>query len=320
MKKALIAGIAGQDGYYLTKLLLGKGYEVYGIDIREMNPSTELNGKLSSMSIIDLNDQHILVKKLKEIKPDEIYYLAAHHFSSQSHENRTGKLDPFIAVNLTAVNSMLDVLKVELAETKLFYAASAHIYGAPAVSPQTEDTLFNPDTPYAISKCAGIYLCRYFRKTFGIFTAVGIMYNHESPMRSMNFVTSQIARAAALAYMAKAEPLELKDLDAVVDWGAAKDYAEAMWLTLQQDHGDEYIIASGIPRTVRDFANEAFRFVDLDASKYVFQKHGNCSLDRKPYVGDNSRISAVCQWSPTTSFGNLVGSMVQFHIDALKRG
>lgn len=320
MKKALITGISGQDGSYLAKFLLSKGYEVHGIDVCVPSLMPDLNDKLANMSVIDLNDQQALTDVLKRIRPDEIYHLAAHHFSSQSGKNISGEMNPFISVNLLSVNSMLEVITEDMPLARFFYAASAQMFGPVDVSPQTEDTPHRPNSPYSISKSTGFYLCRYYRESCGVHTSVGILYNHESPFRSLDFVTTKIARAAALACIARPEPLVLRDLDAVVDWGAAEDYVVAMWLTLNQKSGGEYIISSGVPRTVRDLAKAAFGHVDLNWGKFVSQENNKLSTKRLPYIGDSSKIREICGWKPTISFEQLVGDMVDHHLMMIQKG
>lgn len=318
MKRALITGVAGQDGSYLAEFLFDKGYEVHGIARSSSTITQVLRERLKSVSVIDLAKPQSLKKVIREIRPDEVYHLAAHHFSSQGTQNRTGELDPFISINLMAANVMLEVMRYKLPESRFFYAASAHIFGAPTVSPQTESTPLLPDTPYAISKSAGVHLCRYFREKHNVYASTGILYNHESPRRPSSFVTTQIARCATLAYVGKPEPIIIRDLDAVVDWGAAQDYVRAMWLTLQQSLGDDYIIASGVPRTVRDFAEAAFECVNLNADDFVFQDQKKVEDKRLPYIGDSSKVRQMCEWEPCISFHELVKEMVDYQLYCLK--
>lgn len=318
MKKALIIGIAGQDGYYLTRLLVGKGYAVYGVDRMVSSLCSEQREVLSGALEIELSNAGLLVEYARETAPDEIYFLAAHHFSSQGEENRAGRVAPFLSVNLIAANEVLEFISAGLPECRFFYAASSHIFGVPDVSPQIETTPYRPNTPYGISKTAAVLLCRYYRETHKIFTAVGILFNHESPRRPDSFVTTQIARAAARAAHGQQESLVLRDLSFVVDWGAAEDYVDAMWRTLQQPAGDEYIIATGIPRTVMDFAREAFNVVGLKAEEYVFQQSGIASGKNKPYVGDSSKIRRMCGWQPSKTFTSLVKEMVDAQLLLVK--
>jgi GDPmannose 4,6-dehydratase len=310
MKRALIIGVAGQDGYYLTHLLVSKGYAVYGVDRLVSSLCSEQREALSGVAEIDLSQAGVLAAYARETAPDEIYYLAAHHFSSQGEENRLGRMAPFLSVNLIAANEALELIQTERPRCRFFYAASSHIFGTPDVSPQTETTPYRPDTPYGVSKTAAVLLCRYYREVHKLYTVAGILYNHESPRRSAGFVTTQIARAAALAACGSGSPLILKDLNFVVDWGAAEDYVDAMWRTLQQSSGDEYIIATGIPRTVGDFAREAFGAVGLKSEEYVHQQPDTAFGKNNPYIGDNSKIKRMCGWEPTKAFASLVKEMV----------
>lgn len=318
MKRALIVGVAGQDGYYLTRLLADKGYAVYGVDKVISTLCLEQKQALSGLFEVELSKSGILAGYIKEIKPDEIYYLAAHHFSSQGSENRSGRMSPFLVVNLITPNEVLEVLQTDLPECRFFYAASAHIFGLPDECPQTELTPHRPDTPYAISKSAAVLLCRYYRETHNIFAVAGILYNHESIHRPNSFVTTQIARAAAMASIGKGERLVLRDLRAVVDWGAAEDYVRAIWLTLQQPSGDEYIISTGESRTIMDFAEEAYSVVGLRAEEHVFQGASSQASDCTPFIGNNSKIKSVCGWEPTITFASLVRGMVEFQLEQLK--
>jgi GDPmannose 4,6-dehydratase len=314
MKKALIVGAAGQDGYYLTKNLVLKDYSVYGVDRFASSMFTDQKKIFSGFTQIELSQSSPLVDYIRKILPDEIYYLAAHHFSSEGEENRTGQMAPFLNINVITPNAVLELLQTELPLCKFFYAASSQIFGIPYIHPQNEDTPFRPDTPYAISKATALLLCRYYRNTHGIFTATGILYNHESPHRSMSFVTAQIARAAALAAKGRGAPLFLKNVNAVVDWGAAEDYVEAMWCVLQQPCGGEFIISSGVYRTVMDFARAAFDVVGLKAEEYIFQHPGVLSSKLVTYVGDNNKIRIQCGWHPKKKFENLVKEMVEAHL------
>lgn len=318
MKKALIVGAAGQDGYYLTQLLSRKGYAVYGVDKCVVAFDVSQRRRLVDCLAIDLTHSGQLADYVKEICPDEIYYLAAHHFSSQGSGNRMGRMGPFLTVNLLVPNEVLECLQYNMPACRFFYASSAHIFGVPDDSPQTEETVHRPNTPYAISKSAAVQLCRYYRETHGVYAVAGILYNHESVRRGDSFVTTQIAKAAAKASAGNSEPLILRNLDAVVDWGAAEDYVRAMWLVLQQKEGNEYIISSNQPRTVMDFCREAFFSVGLDATDYVCQESGAICDKIPPYVGDNSKLRELCGWTSETTFQKLVADMVVFQIKKIK--
>lgn len=318
-RRALITGIDGQDGFYLAESLLQHDYTVFGITHSNVTAPSKLHSQLACVFVADLNQPQRLAEIVRQTRPQELYHLAAHHFSSQHGENSLGQLAPFVSVNLLAVDAALQVVRDEIPTSRFFYAASAHIFGTPLATPQTEETPHRPETLYAISKSAAVHLCRYYREAFGVFAAVGILYNHESPRRRSDFVTTQIARAAANAAMGRPTPLLLRDLDAVVDWGAAQDYVRAMWLTLQQPRADEYIISSGAPHTVREFARVAFDTVGLRAENFVTQDPKSINPPRRLLVvGDNSKIRRVCGWEPTISFHELVRGMVAAQLDELK--
>jgi len=319
MTTALITGVSGQDGYYLSRLLLENGYTVHGVARSSTNLPVELRDRLATFTPMDLRTPAPLADVVRQLKPDEIYHLAAHHFSSEGDENIAGELDPFMSVNFAAAETVLNVLRYELRQAKFFYAASAHVFGDPEKFPQTERTPMRPDTPYAISKTAGVHLCHYYRKRHGIFAVAGILYNHESPRRSSSYITTQVAEAAAKASLGQAVSLEIRDLDAVVDWGAAEDYVAAMWLSLQQHDPDTYIIASGIVRTVRDLVTHAFDAVGLEADGYVVSSRTESGSEaRTPYIGDASKIRMSCSWEPTLSFRELVRSMVEAQHERLR--
>jgi GDPmannose 4,6-dehydratase len=319
LRKALIIGIAGQDGYFLSRFLLSKGtYCVYGVGRSDALPP-EIKQNIASIDIVDLQIPGRIGAVVRKIKPDEIYFLAAHHFSSQGNENCSGSLRPFLDVNLLAVDEILQVLSEEVKECRFFYAASSHIFGVTSVSPQTEETPLVPVSPYAISKASALFSCRYYRETCGLYTSVGILYNHESVRRRMSFITKQIANAAALASLGKPRKLMVRNLDAVVDWGAAEDFVHAMWLTLQQNRGDDYIVATGLLHSVHEFANTAFSFVRLRADDFVTQ---DASVLKRPNLfplcGDISKIKRICGWEPHYTFEKMVELMVKNEINEFK--
>lgn len=226
--------------------------------------------------------------------------------------------EPFNSINLLATNEILDTIRRDLVKCRFFYASSSHIFGKVAHYPQNEKTPYRPDSLYAITKAAGNELCKFYREYYGVYASVGILYNHESPRRPLSFVTSQIAEAAAKASLGMQVRLTLKDLDAIVDWGAAQDYVRAMWLTLQQSCGNDYVIASGVPRRVHEFSKVAFEQVGLNANEFIFQDQDIKKNEELPYVGDSSKIQSTCDWHPVTSFNDLVIEMVKAHLNHLK--
>jgi len=317
VKKALITGVAGQDGSYLAEFLLDKGYNVYGIEKSWATLSAYLSKRITCCLDIDITKPNSLKRIIREIAPDEIYHLAAYHFSSQNEGNKNKSFKQFYLVNLLATNEVLETIQRYLPKCRFFYASSCQIFGKVDCFPQNEKTPFRPDSLYAITKAAGTNLCQFYRDHYGINTSVGILFNHESVRRPVSFVTSQIAESAAKAFSGIPEKLVLKDLDAKVDWGAAQDYVRAMWLTLQQPTGDNYIISSGVTHTVNEFANIAFDSLGLNSSDFVFQETNVKRKKNMPYVGDNTKIKNQCNWLPMISFSDFVKEMVQSRLTIL---
>lgn len=318
MKKALITGILGQDGTYLAELLLEKGYYVYGITRYLDKTPVYLDDRIKYYQNIDITSKNSLSRLIKEIEPDEIYHLAAYHFSSQNDENKNKLFDQFYKVNLFSTNEILETIQKSLPNSRLFYASSCHIFGNPDFSPQNEKTPFRPNSLYSITKTAGTNLCQFYREHYNIYTSVGILYNHESPRRSRSFVSSQIAETAAKASLGIPTKLTIQDMDANVDWGSAKDYVRAIWLTLQESVGDDYVISSGLTHTIREFAKIAFDSVRLDFSDYIFQQSNLNKKNVISYFGDPTKIAKECNWHPMISFNDLVLEMVEHHLSILK--
>jgi GDPmannose 4,6-dehydratase len=311
MKKiALITGVSGQDGSYLANFLKKKNYIVYGVGKSASHLSKELKTMLAGFYEIDLNDPLFIKTIILELRPNEIYHLAAFHFSSQENGNNKMSFNSFNNINLVTTNIILETINEFLIECRFFYASSAHVFGKVEKYPQTEKFPFKPETLYGITKAAGSELCRFYQNFYNIYASVGILYNHESPRRQSSFITSQIAQCAANAIKGLNPKLIVSNLDAVVDWGYAEDYVEAMWLTLQQNKSDIYIISTGIGRTVRDFSKIAFEFLDLDYQKYIFQDDKKIIKQATLYIGDNSKIMNECGWTPKCSFKDIVQNMV----------
>ena len=317
-KKAIITGVCGQDGSYLAEYLYSKGYKVYGVDRSFDHLPSQVKNTISELHKIDLSIPKLLKKLIQNIVPDEIYHLAAYHFSSQKDGNMKMSFEPFNAINLLATNEILDTIRDNSMECHFFYPSSSHIFGKVDNFPQNEKTSYRPNSFYSITKAAGNELCKLYREYYGVYAAVGILYNHESPRRPLSFVTSQIAEAAAKASQGRKYKLELRDLDAIVDWGAAQDYVHAMWLTLQQPYSDDYVIASGVPRSVQEFAKVAFDYVGLNSSNFIYQNQAVKKNEGFPYVGDSSKIQTNCGWHPVISFKDLVIDMVKAHINRLE--
>ncbi len=318
MKKALIIGANGQDGSYLSDLLLEKDYEVHGI-IRRSSCSTLArvrhivdNCKFNDRFFIhfgDLSDSLSLIKVIEEVRPDEIYNLAAQSqvYVSFDIPEYTGD------VSGLGVTRLLEAINISQIKTKYFQACSSEIFGNPAETPQNENTRLNPVNPYGVSKLYAYLMTSVYRSTYGMFNCSGILYSHESPRRAENFVTRKITKSIAKILTKKQDFLYLGNIESKRDWGFAKDYVEAMWLMLQQDKPDDYIIASGQTYSVKDFLAEAFSLVNLDWQKYVkldqrlLRPKGDVSL----FVGDASKARKVLNWKPKTSFKEIVRLMLE---------
>ncbi|MFA5973320.1 MAG: GDP-mannose 4,6-dehydratase [Lentimicrobiaceae bacterium] len=313
-KKAIITGISGQDGSYLAELLFSKGYEIYGVDKSFDNLTENIKIKVKMLYKLDLTKPKLLSKLILDITPNEIYHLAAYHFSNQQDGNRLMSFGPFNSINLLATNEILETIRNYLPNCKFFYASSSHIFGNVDHYPQNEETPYRPESLYSITKTAGGELCKFFREYYGVFVSVGILYNHESPRRNLSFITAQIAEAAAKASLELPAKLTVRDLDSIVDWGAAQDYVKAMWLALQQHRSDDYIISSGVAKKVRDFAEIAFNYVGLNANEYIIQDQIIHRSESVTLIGDSTKIRKICGWSPEISFNELVIEMVDKYI------
>lgn len=308
---ALITGIDGQDGYYLGKLLGEKGYQVVGSTVSMSDAKTSGVDAHIRLVEADLMERNALVRLIAAHAPSEVYHLAAPNFSSSDARNVVTPVEVFMRVNAIAVGEALEFIRTSAPKTKLFFASSCHVFGEPQEIPQLERTAQRPESLYAISKACGANLCRYFRSR-GVFAAVGILFNHESPRRADSFVSAVLARAAARVGLGRGAPISLRDPHAVVDWGAAPDYVDAMWRALQAATADDYVVATGRGHTVMEFADEAFAYVGAVADDWIAAgTPASDGVRRLPYVGDASRLRAATGWEPRYSFRDLVHWMVE---------
>jgi GDPmannose 4,6-dehydratase len=314
-KIALITGIAGQDGSYLAELLLEKGYEVHGIVRRVAIEDTE--HKLKNIAhVLDRIHLHVaslenvlsLIKVVKDIVPDECYHLAASSFVSYSFEDEISILNN----NVNSTHYLLAALHEFAPSCRVYFAGSSEMFGNVSLSPQDETTPFNPRSIYGISKVAGYYLVKNYRQQYGLFACTGILYNHESPRRGYEFVTRKIVSAAVKIKLGLLDRLVLGNLDAYRDWGYAPDYVHAMWLMLQGDAPDDFVVATGETHSVRDFAKTAFSSVGLAYEKYITV---DASLFRPTekvlLTGDPSKIIDRYGWKPTRSFSEIIAEMIE---------
>jgi GDPmannose 4,6-dehydratase len=314
MKKAFITGISGQDGSYLAEFLLVRGYEVYGL-VKEL-PSKEnkqkffrIDGILPQITLFegDVTDFKKIEKIIDELVPDEVYDLAAivDPLVSPDTERK------ILLNNLTGVHAILSSIKEHSPKTKLFFAASSLIFGNPSSSPQNEETPKEPITPYGIAKLAGCNLVNMYRDVYGVFACCGILYNHESPRRDSKFLPKKISESAVRIKLGLQGELKLGDLDAIRDWGYAKDYVEAMWLMLQQDKPRDYVIGTGKPHSVRDILDVVFGELQLDWHKHVIVDGGFVrKRENFPLIADSQKIKKELGWQASTQFEELIRLMV----------
>jgi len=314
MKKALITGITGQDGAYLSRLLLEKGYEVHGI-VRRVALEDPEHRLWRIRPILDkiivhpgsLESYASLFDVVEKVRPDECYHLGAQSFVSYSFEDEFST----ISTNINGTHYILSSIKNRAPKCKLYFAASSEQFGQVKEVPQKETTPFHPRSPYGISKVAGFELTRNYREAYNLFACNGILFNHESSMRGYEFVTRKISSGVAKIKAGLSKELRLGNLDAKRDWGFAKDYCEAMWLMLQQDKSDDYVIATGEIHSVKEFAEMAFSHVGLNWKDYV-------KIDKTLYRpaevhelrGDSSKAMKILGWKPKVNFENLVKMMV----------
>lgn len=310
-RRALITGITGQDGSYLADLLLSKGYHVVGMVRRASGETGARIAHLRDQIDLrhgDLCDQGSLIRLIDEIEPDEVYNLAAQSFVPTSWEQ------PIYTSEVTGLGvcRMLEALRTVNPRIRFYQASSSEMYGAVRESPQNEMTPFHPRSPYGVAKAYGHAITVNYRESYGMFACSGILFNHESPRRGTEFISRKVTRAAARIASGLQHTLELGNLDAKRDWGYAGDYVEAMWLMLQQEQPDDYVIATGVMHTVRDLVEAACSAVGLNYLKHVTL---NPALVRPAEVhqlcGDASKAAQQLGWRPTTTFAELIAMMVK---------
>lgn len=308
MPNALITGITGQDGSYLTELLLGKGYNVYGM-VRSL-PEKFSFGPLESLRDnlyqVDYLDPASVAEAMEAIRPDEIYHLAGVSFVQADVDHLQGMIDANIK---STVNLLAAALK-HASTARFLYASSSEIFGNNKDSRQSEETRFCPVTPYGITKLSSHHMVNHFR-SLGLFAANAILFNHESPRRGEQFVTQKIVRGAVKIKLGKQDVLELGNLDAKRDWGYAKDYVEAMWKMLQVSDAQDYVIATGELHSVRDFVQAVFKSLGMDWEKHVIvsEKYVRSGDDRR-LCGDSSKAKQELSWTPSLRFEELIDLMV----------
>jgi GDPmannose 4,6-dehydratase len=319
-RRALITGITGQDGSYLAEFLLEKGYEVHGMVRRS---STETFQRLSGcrddvvLHTGDLLDQRSLVDVLRESEPDEIYNLAAMSFVAASWSQ------PVLTTEFTAVGvtRILEAMRETVPEARFYQASSSEMFGKVLEVPQTETTPFYPRSPYGVAKCYGHFITVNYRESYGLFACSGILFNHESERRGLEFVTRKVTHGAAAIKLGLQQELGLGNLDAERDWGYAQDYVEAMWLMLQQDEPDDFVIATGEVHSVRQLVDVAFGHIGVDPSGHVrLDERFLRPAEVEHLVGDASKAREKLGWAPRTSFDEMIRRMVDSDLELLERG
>jgi len=311
MKKAVITGITGQDGSYLAELLLNKGYKVFGLRRRTSSPILKnIEHIKDEIEFIegDLLDQGSLIDMIKKTQPDEVYNLASQSFVGTSWNQ------PFLTGLVTGlgVTNMLEAIRTSKPDVRFYQASSSEMFGKVKEIPQTENTAFHPRSPYGVAKVYGHWITVNYRESYQMFGCSGILFNHESPRRGVEFVTRKVTRGVAKIKCGLQKELRLGNLEAKRDWGYAGDYVEAMWLMLQQDHPDDYIIATGETHTVKEWVEIAFRTVGLNWEDYVvidprYIRPAEVDL----LLGDSAKARKKLGWKPKVKFEQLVEMMVE---------
>jgi GDPmannose 4,6-dehydratase len=318
-KKALITGITGQDGSYLAEFLLKKDYDIVGLVRRSSTPGlTRIGPILDRISLVsgDLTDESSLISIIETARPDEVYNLAAQSFVPASWDQ------PIFTSDVTAIGvlRLLEAIRAVNPRIKFYQASSSEMFGKAQEVPQTEKTPFYPRSPYGVSKVYGHWITVNYRESYGMFACSGILFNHESPRRGFEFVTRKITRAVARIKQGLDRELFLGNLDSRRDWGFAGDYVEAMWLMLQKDEPDTYVISSGQTHSVREFVDAAFNCVGLDYREYV-------KVDQKFFrpaevdllLGNPAKAEQELGWKPKVSFEDLVKMMVEHDLEVVEK-
>jgi GDPmannose 4,6-dehydratase len=311
-RRALVTGIGGQDGSYLAELLLGHGYEVFGVTVT----SPEGLGDRIELLQVDLNDAQAVASAIVEVKPDETYHLASPSFVPASWEDPVGTT----AFAASSAAALLDGLRREHPQGRFMNAASAEIFGAPEQVPQSEATPVAPITPYGAGKAFAYFLTAAFRRQYGLHASSAVLYNHESERRSPEFLTRKVSRGVAAIKLGLERELLLGDLSARRDWGYAADYVRAMWLVLQADEPDDYVVATGEAHSVEEFVKAAFEHVGLDWREHVKRDESlvRGAADSPALVGDPTKIRERLGWEPEVRFDELVRLMIDADLDQLR--
>ena len=321
-KRALITGISGQDGAYLAKLLLAKGYEVTGI-VRRSSHSGVADHRLRWLGVLDqvrlvdgdLLDLSSILRVVLEVQPDEVYNLAAQSFVTTSWQQ------PILTANVTAtgVTNVLEALRLNCPKARFYQASSSEMYGLIQEPMQSETTPFYPRSPYAVAKLYGHWITVNYRESFGLHASSGILFNHESPLRGLEFVTRKVTDGVARIKLNQARELRLGNIDAKRDWGHAGDYVNAMWLMLQQDVADDYVVATGVTTSVRDMCEIAFNHVGLDMDAHlVIDPALYRPAEVDVLLGNPAKAKAKLGWEPAIDLETMIVEMVEADLERLR--
>jgi GDPmannose 4,6-dehydratase len=317
--KALITGVTGQDGSYLADLLLEKGYEVCGMVRRSSTENFERINHLRDrieLRQADLLDELSLIEILEDVRPDEIYNLAAMSFVP------TSWTQPILTGEFTAIGvvRILEAMRRVCPQARFYQASSSEMFGKVLEMPQTERTPFYPRSPYGVSKVFGHYITVNYRESYNLFAVSGILFNHESPRRGMEFVTRKVTHAAASIKLGLQKELRMGNLDSKRDWGFAGDYVQAMWMMLQQDKPDDFVVATGIAHSVRDLVTAAFERVGLNWEEHVLIDPKYLRpAEVEHLLGDSTKARKALKWEPKVDFAQLVRMMVDADLERLQR-
>jgi GDPmannose 4,6-dehydratase len=309
--RALIIGCHGQDGQILSQFLFEAGYEVAGVG------RTSVSGTLlTKLPAVDISRAEEVSQLVRAAVPDEIYYLAAYHHSSEDVPLQGAELlRTSFAVNTLGLVNVLGAMLAHAPSSRLFYAGSSHMFGDPAQSVQDETTPFNPLDPYGISKCAGIHVCRHYRAEQGLYASAGILYNHESSLRSPSFISRKIVQAAVRISKGLQDKVTIGDPDAMTDWGYAPDYVEAMWKILQLGAADDFVIATGVLHSVGELVQTAFDILRLDWRQFVVVDPALIRKRRRQSLcGNIDKIRNLTGWQPRTSFRRMLEQMIEHEL------
>ena len=321
-KRALITGISGQDGAYLAKLLLSKGYEVTGI-VRRSSHSGVADHRLRWLGVLDrvrlvdgdLLDLSSILRIVLEVKPDEVYNLAAQSFVTTSWQQ------PILTANVTAVGvtNVLEAIRLNCPQARFYQASSSEMYGLIQEPMQSETTQFYPRSPYAVAKLYGHWITVNYRESFGLHASSGILFNHESPLRGLEFVTRKVTDGVARIKLNQARELRLGNIEAKRDWGHAADYVNAMWLMLQQDQADDYVVATGVTTTVRDMCEIAFDHVGVDVDAHlVIDPALYRPAEVDVLLGNPAKAKAKLGWEPAIDLRTMIVEMVEADLERLR--